>query len=235
MATTTKGEQTRALILQNALDLFLERGYDDTTMRAIAERAGVSLGNSYYYFPSKEHLIQAFYARLHAEHLDASRPILESERDLKKRFLGVMRAHVEVAEPYHHVAGVLFRTAADPHSPLNPFSPESQDVRRGATNLFAEVLAGSRTRIAPELTTDLPNLLWTYHMGITLFWIHDDSLGRERTRRLIDDTVDLFMTLLKLAHLPLMKTIRRRLIRLVRQVTTPPPAASAPATLHHGQ
>jgi hypothetical protein len=36
---TPKGKQTRALILETALDLFMERGYEETTMRAIAERA----------------------------------------------------------------------------------------------------------------------------------------------------------------------------------------------------
>src|SRR5438093_12676940 len=56
---TPKGEQTRAIILETALDLFRERGYEETTMRVIAERAGVALGNAYYYFRSKEHLIQA--------------------------------------------------------------------------------------------------------------------------------------------------------------------------------
>src|SRR5207244_2446742 len=86
---TPKGEQTRALILQTALDLFRERGYEETTMRAIAERAGVALGNAYYYFRSKEHLIQAFYARAHEEHVAAARPILAREKDLKARLQGV--------------------------------------------------------------------------------------------------------------------------------------------------
>ena len=71
---TPKGEQTRALILNTALDLLRERGYERTTMRAIANKAGVSLGNAYHYFGSKEHLIQAFYHRLHEEHLAAILP-----------------------------------------------------------------------------------------------------------------------------------------------------------------
>ena len=44
---TQKGEQTRALILDAALQIFHERGYEATTMRAIARKAGVSLGNAY--------------------------------------------------------------------------------------------------------------------------------------------------------------------------------------------
>ena len=52
-----KGEQTRAKILESALALFMERGYEETTMRAVAEEAKVSLGNAYYYFESKEELV----------------------------------------------------------------------------------------------------------------------------------------------------------------------------------
>src|SRR5262245_5124076 len=116
---TSKGEQTRAAILAAALELFRERGYEETTMRVIAERVGVSLGNAYYYFRSKEHLIQAFYRHTHEEHMAASAEVLEKERQLKARLLGVMRKKIETIEQYHKFAGVLFRTAADPQSPLN--------------------------------------------------------------------------------------------------------------------
>src|SRR6266513_2585572 len=88
---TNKGGQTKSAILQSALDMFQESGYEETTMRAIAERAGVSLGNAYYYFHSKEHLIQAFYHLTHEEHLEVSVPNLEKERTLKARLRTVMR------------------------------------------------------------------------------------------------------------------------------------------------
>ena len=35
-------------------------------MRAVADRAGVSLGNAYYYFGSKENLVQGFYDQMQA-------------------------------------------------------------------------------------------------------------------------------------------------------------------------
>ena len=88
---TNKGEQTKALILETALELFRERGYEETTMRAIAQKAGLSLGNAYYYFHSKEFLIQAFYHRTHEEHLGASVPIMGKELSLKARLLEVVR------------------------------------------------------------------------------------------------------------------------------------------------
>src|SRR5262245_24041111 len=116
----SKGEQTRTLIMETALEMLRERGYEATTMRALAERAGVSLGNAYHYFRSKEQLIQAFYARTHEEHLQACAEVFAREHGLKTRLLEVMRAKIATIEPYHQFAGVLFKTAADPKSHLNP-------------------------------------------------------------------------------------------------------------------
>lgn len=211
----SKGEQTRAVILETALELFRERGYVETTMRAIAERAGVALGNAYYYFRSKEHLIQAFYSRTHEERLAASLELLERESDLKNRLLGVLYLMVETIEPYHKFAGVLFRTAADPESPLNPFSPESAPTREQSIIMFEQVVEGATSKVPKDLKAELPYLLWLYHMGITLFWIHDASPGRRRTYRLIDRTADIVVKLIKLASNPLMRPLRKAALKLI--------------------
>jgi len=109
---TRKGHQSSTNIVNAALELIRERGYEETTMRAIADKAGVSLGNAYHYYPSKAHLVQAFYHRLHDEQVAASRPILEAESSLKARLLEVMRMKIERLAPYHEFAGALFKTAA---------------------------------------------------------------------------------------------------------------------------
>ena len=205
---TRKGEQTRERILDAALELFRERGFEETTMRAIAEGAGVAVGNAYYYFRAKEYLVQAFYERTHDEHLEASREVLEQERDFEKRLLGVMRRKIDTAMPYHRLSGVLFRTAADPRNPINPFSHDSEPMRQRSTALFAEVLEGSGLKVSNRrLKAELPNLLWLYHMGILLFWIHDDSPGCARTYRFLERTVSLVVRLITLAKLPLLRPL----------------------------
>lgn len=212
---TAKGEQTKALILNTALDLLGERGYEKTTMRAIAEKAGLSLGNAYHYFGSKELLIQAFYHRTHEEHLAASLPVLQEEPSLKARLLAVMRLKIATLEPHHEFAGVLFKTAADPHSPLNPFGQDAAPVRRDSIRLFETLVADSKARIPADLRAELPYLLWLYHMGIILFWIHDSSSKRARTYHVIDRTVDLLDKLITLASNPLMRPVRKRALKLV--------------------
>ena len=217
-AKTLKGDQTKALILETALEIFRERGYEETTMRAIAEKAGVALGNTYYYFRSKEYLIQAFYQRLHDEHLAASLPVLEKKDALKARLLAVVRLRIDVMKPYHQFAGVLFKTAAHPQSPLNPFSDESDPVREQSIALFAKVVEGTKARIPKDLQAELPYLLWLYQMGIVLFWIHDPSKNHRRTYRLIDHTVDLLDKLIHLASNPFMRPLRKQALRLVEEI-----------------
>lgn len=219
---TAKGEQTRALILETALQMFMERGYEETTMRAVAERAGVALGSAYYYFRGKEQLIQAFYSRTHQEHLAEAEEVLRTERTLRGRLLGVMQTKLRTIEPYHRFSGVLFRTAADPESPLNPFSTESLPARREATELFQRVVRGAEDRKLPrDLEAALPELLWTYHMGVVLYWIHDRSPGRVRTWRLMERTVDLVARLVALSTLPLMGPIRKSVLALLADLQQP--------------
>jgi AcrR family transcriptional regulator len=217
-AKTLKGDQTKALILETALEMFRERGYEETTMRAIAKKAGVSLGNAYYYFHSKEYLIQAFYHRTHEEHLAVSIPALEKEHTLKTRLLTVMRLKIDTLKPYHQFAGVLFKTAAHPESPLNPFAAESDPVRQASIQLFAQVVEQTKARIPEDLRVELPYLLWVYHMGVILFWIHDPSPKHRRTYRLVDHTVDLLDKLISLASNPLMRPLRKQALRLVDEI-----------------
>ncbi|MFI2077740.1 TetR family transcriptional regulator [Streptomyces triculaminicus] len=166
--------------------LFQELGYDKTTMRAIAKEAGVSVGNAYYYFAGKEHLIQGFYDRIAAEHQAAVREVLDRETDLEARLAGVLRAWLDIAAPYHEFAAQFFKNAADPESPLSPFSPESEHAREAAIAVHREVLAGSKAKVPSELADILPELMWLSQMGLVLYWVFDRSPGLERSRRLAE-------------------------------------------------
>jgi AcrR family transcriptional regulator len=55
----TKGERTRQAVIDAAYSLFLEKGFSATSMRQIAERAGLALGGIYNHFASKDEIFQA--------------------------------------------------------------------------------------------------------------------------------------------------------------------------------
>jgi len=217
-ARTRRGERTRAAIFAAALQLFTERGYEATTMRVIAERAGVSLGGSYHYFPSKSHLVLEFYRHVHALHRRACAPVLARERDLGARLRGAIRAVVMTCEPFHDAAASIFSTVADPSSPLNAFGAQAGPLRAEVIELYAEVVRGSDARLPPDLAAELPRLLWLYQMGVLYFWMLDASPGRLRTLQVVDETTDLVVRLLGLANLPPLRRPRQRLLALVGSI-----------------
>jgi AcrR family transcriptional regulator len=58
-------EERRREILDAAVRLFGERGFDETTVQDIAEASGVATGTVYLYFPSKERLLHAIHEQFH--------------------------------------------------------------------------------------------------------------------------------------------------------------------------
>jgi len=217
-SATTKGEQTRELILSTALRLFAEQGYGKTTMRAIATEAGVSVGNAYYYFSSKEHLMQAYYDHLQNQHREAVQTVLAGDKSFAGRLTGVLRVWLDVSAPYHEFAGTFFKTAADPKSPLSPFSSESQPAREASVEIFRQVVAGSDLKLPAELAAELPELLWLFQMGIVLFWVHDDSADLRRTKLLIDRSVPLIDRLLRLTRIPGVRGVANDIVGLIRAI-----------------
>ena len=221
---TRRGENSRAAILGAALDLFQERGYEATTMRTIADRAGVSLGSSYHYFPSKEHLVLEFYRHTHVLHSAAIAPLLAREKDLAARLRGTVRAVVITCEPFHAVAGSIFITVIDPASPLNPFGVASGPLREEVIQLYGEVVKGSDARIPGDIAEQLPRMLWLYQMAVLYFWVWDRSPGRLRTLEVIDESTDLIVKLIGLANLPVLRGSRKRVLNLIKSIVDTPAA-----------
>jgi AcrR family transcriptional regulator len=62
---------TRQRILDVALDLFTEQGYDGTSLREIAAQLSVTKAALYYHFESKEDILRALHMRLHELGKDA--------------------------------------------------------------------------------------------------------------------------------------------------------------------
>jgi AcrR family transcriptional regulator len=58
MQREEKSERSRRVVLDAALDLFSHQGYRGTSVREIADAAGVSTGNVYHHFPDKETIFQ---------------------------------------------------------------------------------------------------------------------------------------------------------------------------------
>lgn len=220
---TGKSEQTRALILDTAMRLFQERGYDRTTMRAIAKEAGVSVGNAYYYFESKEFLIQGFYDLMsHAHVLDAASR-MEGVRDFASRLEIALVSWLDCAADYHEFAAQFFRTAADPDSSLSPFSDESHPARATVVGLFRDVLTGSdlAPKLDAELAELLPDLLWLHLMVIVLYWVFDRTPDTARTREFVRRSTPFIARIITLSRYRAFRPLVREAKSLIQDFVLP--------------
>ena len=213
-----KSEQTRQLVADVALKMFREIGFEKTTMRAIAQEAGVSVGNAYYYFASKDELVQELYIQVQKEHAEVAARALRDVHDLAGRLKAVLHTGVDVMAPYHQFGSDFIATAIRPTSPVNPFGEASTVAREASLAIFRSAVDDSSPAVAKKLREDLPELLWLAYMGVALFWVYDKSEGQRRTRKLIDGAAPLVARGLSLAKIPGVSKVFDDVLGLVRSV-----------------
>ncbi len=214
--STRRAEDTRRKIYEAAMELFREKGFEETTMRDIAAKAGVALGGAYYYFSSKDAIVLEFYRQMQ----DASNQPVLGALEGKKKKLGdrircIVELRLQLLEPNRKFCAALFRHAPDSADPLSPFSEESRQMREGAVEQMRVAIDGGDSKIPADLEARLPYLLWLYQMALIMFWLYDRSQNQERTKKLMDKSLGLLTGLLKISGLPLMRPLRKAVLELV--------------------
>ncbi|XAS68553.1 TetR family transcriptional regulator [Micrococcaceae bacterium Sec5.7] len=213
-----KSEQTRQLLADVALRMFREIGFEKTTMRAIAAEAGVSVGNAYYYFASKDDLVHELYVQVQAEHAAKAADAVEGIKDLSGRLKATLHAGLDVMAPYHRFGADFIATAIRPTSPANPFAGESTAAREASLAIFRTAVEGARPAAPKKLRADLPELLWLGYLGVALYWVYDTSEGQRRSRKLVDGAVPLITRGLSLARIPGVSKIFDDVLGLSRSI-----------------
>jgi AcrR family transcriptional regulator len=213
---TDKGEQTRRHIFECALELFREKGFDATTMLDVATRAKVVKSAAYYYFPSKEAIIQAYYEMIQTEQNRLMKEaVSEGDLSLKQRLHVAMHSKFDLAEKDRRLLGVVFRYAGEPQHPLSCLGPATADIRRQAVEVFQLAIKGER--LPKDLEELLPLALWALQMGLLVLFLYDETPKQARTRSLANGALALTVNLLAIAKTPLLRPIRTKVLSLLRE------------------
>jgi len=218
MPATPKAEETGFRILDAALDLFRQEGFESATMRDIARKAGVATGAAYYYYPSKDAIVMDYYQRACAEMQPKIEAALEKARGLEDRLREVIRLKLVHFAPNRGVLRALLKNGADPKHPLSPFSTETKAMRDTDVAWFERALADCGFRIPRDLLPELPGVLWFFQMGVIYFWVIDESPRQARTEKLLELASKSVATLVRLSSLPLMRPVRRLALDLIATV-----------------
>jgi AcrR family transcriptional regulator len=188
----TKGERTRQAVIDAAYTLFLENGFSATSMRQIAERAGLSLGGIYNHFSSKDDIFQALIIDKHP-YVQIFPVLRKVPGDTAKEFL-VNAASVIQAELGHRPDFMKLMFIEIVEFNGKHFPKLLEVVLPQALPLLQRFSApGSGVRPIPTpviLRTFLGNVISYY---ITALLMSDPSLPAEMREMQLADFMDIYM------------------------------------------
>lgn len=210
-----KGEETRDRIYQAALALFRERGFESATMRDIATAAGMSLGAAYHYYPSKDAIVLAYYHEISDETERRVRAALRDVTALADRLRTPFHTKLDIVQADRPLLGALLRFTGQSDHPLSFLGEATRPMRQRNMALFAAALRG--TKLPDDLRVLAPASLWAMEMGFLLYFLYDQSPRQQRTRKLVDGGVDLFVAALKLNKLPGFGVVRRKILAVLTE------------------
>jgi len=170
---TPKSRATRERVLAAAVALFAREGYEKATMRDLSREAELGLGALYYYFKSKEELVQAFYEELNATVVERFEQERDRDSSWQEQLGHLLRLKLQLLEPHRGLLRVLLREAVDPDSSLSPLHRRSQKARDVSEAAFEELAPGQG------------RVLWLAHLALLGFWLHDRSPGQRVTHQVL--------------------------------------------------
>ncbi|MGH7529546.1 MAG: TetR/AcrR family transcriptional regulator [Gemmatimonadales bacterium] len=204
--TTVQGRETRQHLYRTAIKLIASRGYEATTLRDIAKKAGVSAGLLYRYFPSKRAVVLALYDELSADY--AARASRMKGGPWRARFLFALKTSLGVLATQRETLAALTPVLVGDGSE-GLFAPATAFSRRRVQTVFHEAVQGASDAPEPDDTAALGRLLYIVHLAVILWWLLDKSEGQRTTTRLIA----MLERVLPITALPLRLEHARKFIR----------------------
>jgi AcrR family transcriptional regulator len=220
---TTQGLETRRRLYETAIGRIATRGWQETTLRDVAQEAGVSVGLLYRYFPSKRAVVLELYDRLSSEYAAMAVPLQRGR--WRDRFIAALTASLDVLRPHRATLAALTPVLVGV-SEEGLFAPQTAFSRQRVQTVFDEAVTGATDAPDPTLGAALGRLLYLLHLGVILWWQLDRSPEQRATDQLVvllRRALPLFATVMRLPPVRGMLLTGDRLFReaLLEPETTP--------------
>lgn len=134
-------EDARARILAAARELFVQRGYEGVSMRAVAERAGCATGALYTAFPSKRALLRRIWEEAFEElHANLTGSLADTEGPLE-RLRGLLTAQVAFWRANPDPFRAIFLIEDQVSAPDDSYFVDSSPAARRILEMMLEAIA----------------------------------------------------------------------------------------------
>ena len=185
---TAQGAAARDRLYATAMQLIATRGYEATTLREIAQAAGVSVGLLYRYFPSKQAVVIALYDQLSADYARQAAALPPGK--WRDRFVFALRTSLDVLKPHRVALRALTPVlVGDPKEGI--FSASTAFSRLRVQQIFEHAVVGSSDAPKQPLAAALGRLLYLVHLAVLLWWLLDKSANQRATAALVSLTQQL--------------------------------------------
>lgn len=194
----TQKQRIRESIVKAALALFQTKGFDATTTKAIARKAGIAEGTVFNYFKSKDDIALYFFE----EEVDhAMKSVRDNPRlrkaPLPEKLFALVNSQLEYLAPYERFIGTALIHALKPTSPLGPFSHRAMELRHRYLRFVEELIEESVPGNQNPLGFLAPEVFWIYYLGVLLYWLYDASPGKQHTLAFLDRSLNIGVLMLK--------------------------------------
>ncbi|MEM1436779.1 MAG: TetR/AcrR family transcriptional regulator [Pseudomonadota bacterium] len=162
--TAAEESAFRSRLLDAALELFADEGYDSVSIRALAKRLGCSAMTPYRYFADKAAIFDACRCRAFDAFANAQEAVALATSDPKLRIRALGQAYADFAEQNPHAFRLMFELA-QPQEPSSELADAEQRAFETIRRAVSEaVQAGAMTGDSNTLA----HLLWTTLHGIVV-------------------------------------------------------------------
>jgi len=191
-ATPEQKEEARRVIRQAAADVYNSVGIGGVSVRAIAKKAGVSVGTIYTYFGSLQGLMESLWSGPVQRYIDQLSAIAEAHEDPIKRIEALMRSYVEFARENVEIYRGVFLFVRPLGQAIKDKTPAEEAVF--ASLVIAAIKDGQkRGQITAGDPTEITMMIWgSLHGCIALphnFGRSDFGDTAPILERLIDTTI----------------------------------------------
>lgn len=180
-----RSEKSKQQILESALKLFSHRGYGATSVRDIAEAAGLSKGNVYHHFPDKETIFRGLLDRYFTE---MSQPDFPFNRALMsgsfpENLEGIGGAVRDIVRDYREYVALIYVDVVEfDGSHVRKFYEGMADRFNGfmkAHGLEAELAAKLADGLSPISAVMLATRVFYNYFTVEILFGVKDHFGKE--------------------------------------------------------
>ncbi len=189
--------EIRKKLLKAAVEIMTYKGFQNSTMREISEKAGFGTATIYNYFPTKEKILYAYFEDKHGDLVNLMKTIPEfGEFTLKEKLQTQMESLLDMYLEDREFVVEAFRLMFD--SPLRTFTemiPIKDLFTKSVNEFFVDALHKNEIQ-EYVFKSFITNLYWDYVGIVSLYWCNDKSTGMSNTSQFIDLSLDVIVEIL---------------------------------------